>query len=278
MRAPRLRLLLAAGVLATAAAVMFATSAGADSITFPSPVSPNGQRINELYLLISIPAILIFLGVEIWILLVIFRYRRSRQPVGYAPPQWHGNRLIEVVWTLIPLAIVLTIAGLSFLELQRDFVRPSDAATQMDVTVTAYQFGWEYDYPKQGIKTTNKLVVPVGQLVRLRFETRDVIHSWWVPSISGKTDAVPGYDNYGWLQIGETGTWKGQCAELCGQGHALMTTEVQAMSASDFQDWVQQQKSKSTSSSSSSSSSSSGSSSSSSSSTTSSTSGSSSSP
>ena len=108
---------LAAVLLAGAACVVYTVPAAADSVFFPNPVSPNGQHLDELYKLISIPALIVFLFVEAWILFVAIRYRRKRLGADYVPPQWHGNRRLEVAWTLIPLAIVLTIASLSFVEL-----------------------------------------------------------------------------------------------------------------------------------------------------------------
>ena len=86
-------------------------------------------------------------------------------------------------------------------------------------------------------------VVPTHTLVKLQFRGTDVIHSWWVPAISGKTDAVPGYDNFSWLKIDKTGRWRGECAELCGSGHASMQIIVQAMDQSDYDTWVSKQKS-----------------------------------
>ena len=141
---------------------------------------------------------------------------------------------------------MLTIAALSFVELQRDFASASSQNSdnsQMNVTVTGYQFGWEYDYG-QGVKSTNTLYVPVGKLVRLRVRSRDVIHSWWIPSITGKTDAVPGYDNFTWMNINQVGKWHGECAELCGAGHYQMFIDVESMSQSDFDGWLQKQQQK----------------------------------
>ena len=215
---------------------------------FPTPVSPNGQDIYNLYLGISVPAIIIFLGVELALLWIVIRYRRSRQPAGYVPPQVHGNTMLEVVWTAIPLIVVLAIAGYSFTVLQKDFQPVANA--QMNVIVSGHQFGWDYDYGNGVVVhqegTLNgdvtPFVVPTNTLVRLQFSGTDVIHSWWVPAISGKTDAVPGYDNYSWLKIDQPGKWRGECAELCGAGHATMQIIVQAMSPSDFQAWMDQQK------------------------------------
>ncbi len=237
-------------VFALAGATMLLSSCELGGIhpIFPTPVSPNGQDIYNLYIGISVPAIIIFVGVELALLWIVIRYRRSRQPAGYIPPQVHGNTMLEVVWTAIPLIIVLAIAAYSFVILQKDF-RPI-SNQQMTVGVSGHQFGWDYDYGdgvvvhQEGTLTgdVTPFVVPTGTLVRLEFSSKDVIHSWWVPAISGKTDAVPGYTNYSWLKIDQPGKWTGECAELCGAGHASMRIIVQAMSPSDFQAWLDQQK------------------------------------
>ena len=235
------------GLGAAALALSSCDGLGGISPIFPTPVSPNGQDIYNTYLLISIPAIVIFLGVEIALLWVVLRYRRSRQAAGYVPPKIHGNTTLEIVWTLIPLVIVLAIAIGSFVTLQKDF-QPIDNQ-QMNVTVSGHQFGWIYTYDN-GVVVDQEgtlagdvtpFVVPVNTLVKLRFQGTDVIHSWWVPAISGKTDAVPGYDNFSWLKINQVGKWRGECAELCGAGHSTMQIIVQAMDQTDYDQWVQTQ-------------------------------------
>ena len=225
-----------------------ACDSGGLSPIFPQPVSPNGQDIYNTYAYISIVAILVFLGVEAALLWVVIKYRRSAQPVGYIPPQVHGNTRLEIVWTIAPLIIVLGIAAYSFVELQKNF-QPI-TGEQMTVVVSGHQFGWEYDYDngvvvhQEGSLTSDvtPFVVPVNTLVKLQFRGTDVIHSWWVPAISGKTDAVPGYDNFSWLKIDRVGSWRGECAELCGAGHATMQIIVKSMTQSDFEAWVAKQK------------------------------------
>ena len=225
-----------------------ACDSGGLSPIFPQPVSPNGQDIYNTYAYISIVAILVFLGVEAALLWVVIKYRRSAQPVGYIPPQVHGNTRLEIVWTIAPLIIVLGIAAYSFVELQKNF-QPI-TGEQMSVVVSGHQFGWEYDYDngvvvhQEGSLTSDvtPFVVPVNTLVKLQFRGTDVIHSWWVPAISGKTDAVPGYDNFSWLKIDRVGSWRGECAELCGAGHATMQIIVKSMTQSDFDAWVAKQK------------------------------------
>src|SRR2546428_2294734 len=222
---------------------------GGISPIFPTPVSPNGQGIYNTYIGISIPAIIIFIGVEAALLWVVLRYRRSKQPVGYVPPQIHDHRTLEISWTIAPLIVVLAIAGYSFVELQKDFLPITNQ--QMTVVVSGHQFGWDYRY-ENGIVIHQEgtlagdvtpFVVPTHTLVKLQFQGTDVIHSWWVPAISGKTDAVPGYDNYSWLKIDEPGKWRGECAELCGAGHGTMQIIVQAMDQHDYDIWVRVQQS-----------------------------------
>ena len=255
---PRVLLL---GVLVGAAAA----AAGAVDVSanirpiFPFPVSPNGLDLYNLYIWITIPAVIIFLGVEIAIVYSIVNFRRSKRPAGFIPPQWHGNTTLEIVWTVIPLIIVLGIAGLSTSVLYRDYQSapcgsggPCGAAafkSDLDVTVDAYQFGWRYTYPNGVVLnepgtasgSVPDFVVPVGEVVRLTLRGTDVIHSWWVPEIEGKQDAVPGYDNFTWFKIDHPGTFRGECAELCGAGHYTMQIRVKAVSVDEFNAWLEQQ-------------------------------------
>ena len=245
--AARVRAPLALLSLVAAALLLSSCSTGGLSPIFPNPVSPNGQDIYNTYAYISIPAIIIFIGVEAALLWVVIRYRRSRQPVGYVPPQVHGNNTVEIAWTIGPLIVVLAIAAYSFYTLQKDFQPINNQ--QMLVIVSGHQFGWIYRYDngvvvdQEGTLSgeVTPFVVPVNTLVKLQFQGTDVIHSWWVPSISGKTDAVPGYDNFSWLKISQPGKWRGECAELCGVGHSTMQIVVQAMAQADYDQWVQAQ-------------------------------------
>jgi cytochrome c oxidase subunit 2 len=236
------------GLLATAFLMSSCEAPGGISPIFPNPVSPNGQDIFNTYIGISIPAIIIFIGVEAALLWVVIRYRRSKQPAGYVPPQIHGSHRVEVVWTVIPLIVVFAIAIYSFLELQKDFQPISNQ--DMTVVVSGHQFGWIYTYQGTAIVVDQEgtlagdvtpFVVPTHKLIKLEFQGTDVIHSWWVPAISGKTDAVPGYDNFSWLKIDQPGTWRGECAELCGAGHSTMQIIVQAMDQADYDVWVRVQ-------------------------------------
>jgi cytochrome c oxidase subunit 2 len=235
------------GLIAAAFLLNSCEGLGGISPIFPTPVSPNGQDIYNLYEVISIPAIIVFVGVELALLWVLLRYRRAKQPAGYVPPQIHGHNGLEIIWTVVPLIIVLAISAYSFVFLQKDFLPVSNP--DMTIVVSGHQFGWDYTYPEnftvhqEGTlaRSVTPFVVPTHKLVRLQFQGTDVIHSWWVPAISGKTDAVPGYDNFSWLKIDQVGSWHGECAELCGVGHSTMQIIVQSMDQPEYDQWVKQQ-------------------------------------
>src|SRR5262249_31589248 len=146
---------------------------------------------------------------------------------GYVPTQTHGNPRLEIAWTLGPALVIGLIGWFSFNELQTDFLVQGDTIaanqgpTDLAITVSSHQFGWIYTYPEgfrvasEGLDAaSNPLVVPTGALVRLTLQSTDVIHGFWVPEIMGKTDLVPGYDNFTWFKISEPGEWRGQCTEL----------------------------------------------------------------
>lgn len=246
---PRLRdaLLRAAGLALAANLLLPRGSLADETVAPPVGVSPNGRDIHGLYVDISYPAIVVFLLVEICLLIIIFKYRRRRP--DDIPPQIHGHSGLEVTWTVLPLIVILGIGALSFAVLQQDFQKLPDSQTQMNVEVDGHQFYWQYTYLDSAeqlpdgkqLSIRDTLTVPTGTTIRLKVDGMDVIHSWWVPEITGKTDAVPGYDNFTWFRIDQTGSWSGQCAELCGAGHSTMLTKVVAVSQPDFQSWLASQ-------------------------------------
>lgn len=257
--------LLAVPLAAAASLLPAAEPAFAEFRLNPPPgVSPNGQDISLLYNLISIPAILIFLVVEIALVLVIIKFRASKNPV---PARFTHSTPLEVVWTVIPAILIFAVVGVSIFVLQRDFTKRADAgtscvgdvrgdncATDLNITVHGYQFGWKYTYEDNGGFTLTQdgvtsgdptaLVVPVNKTIRLRTRGDDVIHSWWMPDFGVKIDAVTSYDNYSWFRVSRIGTFYGACTELCGPGHWTMRIKVQSVSDSDFQAWVREQQAK----------------------------------
>jgi cytochrome c oxidase subunit 2 len=243
-----LRFLLAfpIGLLLLVLAPAPAWAASGLSPTLPNAVSDNGHDLYNLYLLISPFAIVVFILVEGLLLAIIVKFRRKRLPANYKPPQWHSNMRLEITWTIVPILILGVILFASFATLQKDFVEPAAASDNMTISVSGHQFGWDFTYPEgftissEGFNT-KPMVIPVDVLVRLRLNSKDVIHGFWVPDLMGKTDLVPGYANYTWIRVHQTGEWRGQCTELCGAGHYSMQLRVKAVSQSDYDTWVSQQ-------------------------------------
>lgn len=253
-----------AGTTAALAAAAFATGAwAADRIGQPTPgaidlqpgVTPlrhDAIFFHNTILLPIITAITLFvLALLIWIMV---RYNKRSNPT---PAKWSHNTVIEVVWTVVPVLILMFIAIFSFklLFAYNDMPKP-----YMTVKATGYQWYWGYEYPDQKIgefvsnmlpedeakkrdvpyrlAATEPLVVPVGKVVRVLVTGADVIHAFAVPSFGIISDAVPGRVNETWFKVERPGVYYGSCRELCGVDHAFMPIEVHAVSQAEFDAWV----------------------------------------
>ena len=217
-----------------------------------TPLKRDAIFFHNMILLPIITIITLFvLGLLLWI---IFRYNKRRNPV---PAKWSHNTPLEVIWTLIPVLILVVIAVFSFKLLfeYHDMPKP-----YMTVKATGYQWYWGYEYPDQKLPefvsnilpedkakaagvpfrlaTTAPLVVPVNQTVQILTTGADVIHAWAVPAFGVIMDAVPGRVNSTWFKVDRIGTYYGSCRELCGVDHAFMPIEVKVVSQADFDAWV----------------------------------------
>ena len=232
-------------------------------LNFPKPVTSIGHRVLELHNIILLICVVIFIIVFGFMFYSIYAHRKSR---GYKAAKFHDNVKLEVVWTVIPFVILVTMAIPSTATLlEMDDVSKSE----MTVKVTGYQWKWKYDYPDQNVsffsnlstpreqienkaakggnyllEVDNPLVLPVGKKVRFVVTANDVIHAWWVPAFAVKKDAIPGFVNEVWARVDEPGVYRGQCAELCGKDHGYMPIVVQAVSPEEFDKWVSLQKDK----------------------------------
>ena len=210
----------------------------------PEPASPNAERINDAYFWIAIftGAILILVeGVLIWF---VVRYRADRRRREQDGAQVHGNTNLELAWTVAPVLILVAIGTFVFYKLPGiQEVPEANAQNQrVDVTVKGYRFYWNFEYPN-GVIAVDNLRAPVGRPVRLAVTAPDfdVIHSWWIPALGGKFDAIPGKVNETWFQAKGPGTYRGQCAEFCGTQHAAMDAAVEAMPAEEFEQWLEEE-------------------------------------
>lgn len=219
------------------------------------------ERIHEFHnlLLVIITVITIFvLGLLLW---VMIRYNARANP---KPASWSHNTLIEIVWTIIPILILGFIAVPSIRLLHEGDAIP--AHVDMTVKAIGNQWYWDYEYPDHGgfvftatmlsdedakkageprlLAVDNRVVVPVGKVIRVIVTAKDVIHSWTIPAFGAKIDAVPGKLNETWFKAEREGVFYGQCSELCGAKHAFMPIAVEVVSQERFDQWVEEAKRK----------------------------------
>jgi len=205
-----------------------------------APRSPNASRIETTYWLIFGFTAAIFLLVEISLVVFILRYRSRGRPREVEGPQIRGHTRIELVWTAVPALILAAIAAFTFYELPGiKNVSSAGAANTLDIGVQGRQFYWQFTYPN-GVIAVDHMRVPAGRVVKLDVTAPkfDVIHSWWIPALGGKLDAIPGNTNHTWFGPSPVGTYKGRCAEFCGLLHADMSADVQVLPAAQFDSWL----------------------------------------
>ncbi|WP_096086680.1 cytochrome c oxidase subunit II [Agaribacterium haliotis] len=191
----------------------------------------------------------------------MFLHRKSR---GVKSANFHESTVLEIIWTTIPFIILIAMAFPATKNLI-DIYDTEDA--DIEILITGYQWKWRYDYPADGVsyfsnlstpleqiyknaaknqhyllEVDNALVIPAGKKVRLLVTAADVIHSWWVPDLAVKRDAIPGFINEAWTKVDKIGTYRGQCAELCGKDHGFMPIEVKVVSQQDYELFIQEKK------------------------------------
>ncbi len=205
-----------------------------------SPESPNAEAINQSYWFISAFALGIFVLVEGLLILFVLRYRRRRRPRDADGAQIHGSNRLELAWTVAPVLVLCAIGAFVFIKLPVVEDVPASAGGQQNlvVEVIGTQFSWEYRYPN-GVIAMDRMRAPQGRTVELliRAPDWDVIHSWWIPQLGGKFDAIPGTVNRTWFKAKQPGVFLGQCAELCGIYHAKMLASVEVMAPAEFDAW-----------------------------------------
>ena len=198
--------------------------------------SPNAHRTNVAYWVVLAFTSVIFIAVEGALALFIWKYRGRGRPRTDDGSQVHGHTRLEVIWTVIPVIILAVIGIVVFYELPVISDAPA-AANPIRITVEGHQFYWQFDYPN-GSRSINDLHVPAGQVVLLTVKSYDVVHSWWIPQLGGKIQAIPGRTNHIWFKADRAGTYYGQCAEFCGLYHEAMAARVIASTDAEFRTYV----------------------------------------
>ena len=237
-----------------------------DVLNMPVGVTDISQRVYSLHMTIfwvcCVIGVLVF-GVMFY---SMFAHRKSK---GAKPATFHESTTVEIIWTVVPFIILITMAwpAAKVLIKMEDF---SDS--EMTVKITGFQWRWHYDYLDEGInyysqldqehniaravgsdvdvygienylrEVDKPLVLPVGKKIRFLHTAADVIHAWWVPDLSVKKDSIPGFINENWAKIEVPGTYRGKCAELCGRDHGFMPIVVKAVPQDEYDAWVAEQK------------------------------------
>jgi cytochrome c oxidase subunit II len=237
---------IASSLFAILASLVFAAGAlAAGGLTPERSSSPNADGIAQSYLLVGIVTIVVFVIVEGALLAFVIKFRRGKRTRLDDGPQIHGSTRLELIWTVAPAVVLAAIAAsvLATLPKIQDVPGANAAGARLDVTVEGHQFYWLFKYPNGAIGF-DQMLAPTGRNVKLtvRSPAEDVIHSWWVPKLGGKIDAIPGIVNTTWYRAPAPGTYVGQCAELCGVQHAMMRNSVKVVQQSEYASYTAQQK------------------------------------
>ena len=233
-----------------------------DTLNLREGVTDISQKVFDLHMLIFWICVIACVLVFAVLIYSIFTHRKSK---GAVPATFHESTTVEIIWTTIPFLVLVAMAvpattTLLALEDTRD--------ADMSIQITGYQWKWKYDYLDEGIsffsvlttprdqiegdapkdenyllEVDNPIVVPINKKIRFLITSNDVIHSWWVPDLGWKQDAVPGFINDAWTELTEPGTYRGKCAELCGKDHGFMPIVLIAKTDEDYAAWVAEQKS-----------------------------------
>ncbi len=204
----------------------------------PSPLLPatdSSRQIANLFWITLAIAVVVFALVEGLLIYAIARYRNRGKKDEV--PQIDGNPTLEMMWTIVPALIMVVLFTLAWRVLSFQHNAPPDATT---IEVTGHQWYWEFNYPDTEVTLQNELVIPANVPVLLEISSTDVIHSFWVPQLEGKADAIPGHTNILWFEADE-GTYAGQCAEFCGREHYAMLFDVKALPPDEYDAWMQDQ-------------------------------------
>ncbi len=249
---------------ALAALLVLTPLAHAGIITPESGGSPNADHISGLYKLTLAVALVVFVGVEGVLLYSLIKFKARK---GAVAAQIRGNTRLEIGWTVGAAVILVVLAVVTFAELGAIRNPPNSGADgyraasggvlyattdkrlppngrSLNIKVNGQQYVWRFTYADGDSNQLNnafayeEMVVPTNTTVTLDIEAQDVAHSWWIPALGGKFDAVPGYTNHTWFKISEPGVYTGQCAELCGRNHANMTARVRAVPPPQFERWL----------------------------------------
>jgi cytochrome c oxidase subunit 2 len=249
-------------MLAATSGMLVSGAVWADyQLNLREPQSALARDVYDLHTMINLVCLVIFIVVFGAMFYSIWKHRKS---VGHKAAHFHESTTVEIIWTIIPFFILI---GMAYPATKSVLAMKDTSNPDMTIKVTGYQWKWEYDYLKDGVKfmstlktpreqienqqakgehylleVDNELVVPVNKKVRVLLTAGDVIHAWWVPELAIKQDAIPGFIRDAWFKSETTGTFRGQCVELCGKDHAFMPIVVKVVTQEEYDAWLASKK------------------------------------
>ena len=228
-------------LLPLAGLALLLSACGREDLSALNPQGPVADELFDLVMLAIYIMTLVSVVVFAITIYVLIRFRRRKGDTSL-PKQVEGNHKLEIIWTVIPIILVM-ILGVATVKttfsLAKDY---SDDPDAVQVKVIAHQYWWEFQYPQYGITTAQELVVPTGKKIMFELVAADVKHSFWIPAIGGKMDTNTGVTNRMYLEFPKEGVYRGKCAELCGPSHALMDFKAKSVSPDSFNRWVEAMK------------------------------------
>jgi cytochrome c oxidase subunit 2 len=237
----------ALAILATIAVALVTTTvaySGNGGFLPGEPHSPNADNIHEAFIIVAIFTGVILVGVEVALVLFVVKYRRGKRARTAEGPQIHGSTKLEIIWTVFPVIVLAIIGSFVFYLLPGIADAPkASAADQTRIGVIGKQFYWQFNYPNGAI-SVDHLVAPADEVVNedITAPRWDVIHSWWIPDLGGKYDAIPGRVNKTWFKA-PVGTYAAQCYELCGIQHADMSASVSVVPRAEYASFLAKRRS-----------------------------------
>ncbi len=215
---------------------------GGRALTTLSPQGPKAQEIQNLIIPVFLVAGLVFVLVQVGLVWLVVRFRRHKDDRDGVdePEQVHGNTKLEIGWTIVPAAVLAVLAVFNV----QTTLAMDNADDPLEITVIGNQWWWEYRYDLEGdgvvdIITANDAAIPVGRDIVFKIQSNDVIHSFWIPALAGKMDAVPGRTHQRVMRADEPGIYQGQCTEYCGLSHGVMRMQVTAYEPDDYDTWIE---------------------------------------
>lgn len=246
-----------AGLALALSAITIVDARAEYGLNMPKGVTDVSQSVYDLHM--TIFGICVIIGIVVFGVMFysIFKHRKSKGAVAHP---FHENTTVEIIWTIIPVLILI---GMAWPATKTLIEMYDTSESEVDIKITGYQWKWRYEYlgkdvdffsnlstpkdeiqnlqqknPNYLLEVDNELVVPINKKIRFLITANDVIHSWWVPDFAVKKDAIPGFINESWTRINEPGIYRGQCTELCGKDHGFMPVVVRAVPEKEYDEWL----------------------------------------